>query len=548
MYVFQTAAGALAALDRAISTFDAIIGAVEVSDETKGYTCIYDGAGGKKYFKLAGGHVKIRCGGHVYEDFVYNNDTRAVLNLVALTQEWGETQLNDIAESSCALKGKSVYYVSAGETNWTVFSKLYNTYGVHIPGGSCYSVGIGGHITGGGNGIMSRLYGLTVDWLDGVEVVIKPKANEPAALVRVFRGSNFFYGQDDMVLTPQPVLPVQITGDDLYWAHTGGGGGNFGLVTKYYFKKLPQAPMGAYRTSVAFNWEDLDKDRLKKIFDFYYLFGCDGILYAELIDAEREYFAGLLSEYPTFDLPADEYIPQDRDGVSIPMTRPDRMKSNRKSSVKFQLFHKAKGQIHMELHTAYFSEAEKTRAIATHNKFNAALRELFPKMVDDPTKILTSFTGHGGFTGATGAYSFFASTQDMNGSGPNRRGKYKSAYQEKPFDAADVAVIYKYLTMEPVVVGYDTVNGKQVPVYQDMTNSIIQVDCFGGRIREYEAHETAVPQRKYVWKLQYQTYWLDKDHDSFYLKWIRDFYEEMYDKVMLTLILLRTYRELTSLI
>ena len=61
-----------------------------------------------------------------------------------------------------------------------------------------------------------------------------------------------------------------------------------------------------------------------------------------------------------------------------------------------------------------------------------------------------------------------------------------------------------------------------------MQQSVLQVDCFGGAINLKSSTETAFAQRDYIVKLQYQTYWLDPEKDAPQLKWIRDFYAEMY--------------------
>ena len=94
-----------------------------------------------------------------------------------------------------------------GDTNWGAFKKLF-AHGKVLPSGSCYSVGLGGHICGGGDGILSRLYGITVDWLTGVEVVVKDDPTRPARLIYVSKDS------------------TDCDERDLWWAHTGGGGGN----------------------------------------------------------------------------------------------------------------------------------------------------------------------------------------------------------------------------------------------------------------------------------------------------------------------------------
>ena len=93
---------------------------------------------------------------------------------------------------------------------------MYKRYGVTIPGGSCYTVGAGGHITGGGYGVLSRLHGLTVDWLSAIEILTVD-------------------GQGHVAMR-------KIDKDhepDLFRASSGGGGGNFGVVTGFLFDRLP---------------------------------------------------------------------------------------------------------------------------------------------------------------------------------------------------------------------------------------------------------------------------------------------------------------------
>jgi hexose oxidase len=65
--------------------------------------------------------------------------------------------------------------------------------------------------------------------------------------------------------------------------------------------------------------------------------------------------------------------------------------------------------------------------------------------------------------------------------------------------------------------------------------SMLQVNSYGGKINEINKELTAVWQRDSIFKLQYQTYWpmienekLLKDYETFNLKWIRDFYTDIY--------------------
>jgi FAD/FMN-containing dehydrogenase len=98
---------------------------------------------------------------------------------------------------------------------------IYDTLGAHgvaIPAGTCPSVGIGGHALGGGFGLASRAWGLASDNLVSVQIVTA----------------------DGRVLVADRSRQA-----DLFWACRGGGGGNFGIVTRLTFRTHPVS-QGAY--------------------------------------------------------------------------------------------------------------------------------------------------------------------------------------------------------------------------------------------------------------------------------------------------------------
>ena len=66
----------------------------------------------------------------------------------------------------------AVTSIGAGHTNWSAAKLLFKEHNLQLPAGSCYSVGLGGHVTGGGYGLSSRAYGLTVDYVCGFEVIV----------------------------------------------------------------------------------------------------------------------------------------------------------------------------------------------------------------------------------------------------------------------------------------------------------------------------------------------------------------------------------------
>lgn len=81
-------------------------------------------------------------------------------------------------------------------------------------GGSAASVGVAGISSAGGVGTLSRQYGLTIDSLLKVELVISPTETKPA----------------------QSITVTSEKYSDIFWALTGGSACNFGIVTKLYFK------------------------------------------------------------------------------------------------------------------------------------------------------------------------------------------------------------------------------------------------------------------------------------------------------------------------
>ncbi|HEX5401550.1 MAG TPA: FAD-binding protein [Pseudonocardiaceae bacterium] len=186
-----------------------------------------------------GRRVTVRSGGHCYEDFVYSKDTRVVIDLSTM-------------DSVTFDADRQAFGIEPGATLWRVYETLFRRWGVTVPGGSCPTVGAGGHIAGGGYGELSRLFGLTVDHLYAVDVVVVD-ADGTVRLVTATRE------QDD---------PHR----DLWWAHTGGGGGNFGVVTRYWMRSagdpstpLPKAPAEVLVSTSGLAWADLNADRFARL-------------------------------------------------------------------------------------------------------------------------------------------------------------------------------------------------------------------------------------------------------------------------------------------
>ncbi|MFE2961066.1 FAD-dependent oxidoreductase [Nocardia tengchongensis] len=144
--------------------------------------------------------IAVRAGGHCFEDFVDSEDTRVLIDLQRLSAvDWDDQH--------------RAFSVGAGADLDAVYRGLAH-WGVTVPGGLCRAVGAGGHISGGGFGPLSRMFGLVVDHLYGVEVVTVDSSGRASVTLATKDGPN----------------------RDLWWGHTGGGGGNFGVVTRFLLR------------------------------------------------------------------------------------------------------------------------------------------------------------------------------------------------------------------------------------------------------------------------------------------------------------------------
>jgi FAD/FMN-containing dehydrogenase len=119
--------------------------------------------------------------------------------------------------------------VGAGARLIDVYATLAQ-HGRTVPAGSCPTVGIAGLALGGGVGFASRKYGLTCDNLVEATVVL---------------------ADGTAVVANAHAHP------DLYWALRGGGGGNFGVVTRLVFRTYPVGQVATY--AIEWPWSDAAK-------------------------------------------------------------------------------------------------------------------------------------------------------------------------------------------------------------------------------------------------------------------------------------------------
>ncbi|MFD7715132.1 FAD-binding oxidoreductase [Streptomyces sp. NPDC059814] len=182
----------------------------------------------------SGRRLAARSGGHCFEGFTADPGVRLLLDLSPMNAVGHDPE-------------RRAFEVQPGATLGHIYRTLFTRWGVTVPGGGCPDVGAGGHFCGGGYGPLSRRYGSVVDHLYGVEVVVV----DGHGTVRT------------VVATREPDDP----NSDLWWAHTGGGGGNFGVVTKYWLRSpdaagtdparlLPRAPARLLERAVVWAWDE----------------------------------------------------------------------------------------------------------------------------------------------------------------------------------------------------------------------------------------------------------------------------------------------------
>jgi FAD/FMN-containing dehydrogenase len=148
-----------------------------------------------------GVRIAVRSGGHSYAG--YSTTPGLVLDVSRL--------------SGVSLTGTRAV-VGAGARLVDVDERL-GASGLAIPAGTCATVGISGIAQGGGHGFLSGKWGLTTDNVLEFELIT-------AAGRR-------------LVCSPTEHA-------DLFWACRGGGGGNFGVVTRWTFRAHPVTTVSTF--------------------------------------------------------------------------------------------------------------------------------------------------------------------------------------------------------------------------------------------------------------------------------------------------------------
>lgn len=190
-----------------------------------------------------GRRLVVTSGGHCLEGFVSDPDVRVIVDISPMKRVYHDTEMGAVA-------------VEAGATVGETFRALFERWGVVLPLGEYPEIGMGGHVAGGAFGFLCRQLGLAADYLHAVEVVTVDESGRARSVVATRDASD--------------------PNRDLWWAHTGGGGGNFGIVTRYWFRSpdatgddpatlLPRAPESITTFKAEWDWGDIDQQSFLRL-------------------------------------------------------------------------------------------------------------------------------------------------------------------------------------------------------------------------------------------------------------------------------------------
>ncbi|MFJ5866716.1 FAD-binding oxidoreductase [Streptomyces parvus] len=392
-----------------------------------------------------GKRLTVRSGGHCLEDFVYNSDVRTVLDV---------SHMNAVSYDPA----RRAIAVESGATLLDLYETLYQAWGITVPGGICYSVGVGGHVSGGGWGMLARRDGLVVDHLYAVEVVVVDASGRARTVLATRE-------KDD---------PHR----ELWWAHTGGGGGNFGVVTRYFFRSpdavgadprtlLPKPPADVLLSAVSWPWAKLSRNGFARLTQNY----------------ASWHVAHGAADSPQRFLTSFLILNHQANGQIGLVTQVDAGAPGAQRMLDDYLAHMGRG-----VGIVRGALTRQMGDIGPMPQFAAARRL--------PWLQATRFVG----------------TTNPLLNDPTLRAEYKSAYMRAEFPRTHLDTMYKHLTRTDIA----------------SPNLNIQLTPFGGAVRRVGQDATAAGHRGAAFKMLWSAQWNDPADDATYVAWTRESYQEVY--------------------
>lgn len=411
-----------------------------------------------------GAATKVVSGGHCMEDFVYNPGTRALIDV---------SQLNGVGYD----EERSAFFVDAGSTLENVGAQLQRL-GRSLPMGTGRSVAAGGHFAGGGYGPLSRAHGLVIDHITAIDVITWDHVRCRATLRHISNSS----------ADPRE--------RDLFWALRGAGGGNFGVITRYYFDDPPPAPTTVTTWRFTWPWDVLNAARIGNL------------------------LAGLAELAST--------LPEGSFG-------------------QLRLRHAAAGSIAVVLNVTEWSP--ETHPQAHHVRSHTwprpsaqaeaivdAVRHQLTTAVGWAPRVTTNPVSTGSRIVRRATTAARSLRRRINPAAPlsphrNRREKHKSAWVSEPLSEAQVAALIEGLRCVPSGLRNGVMRGCHV-----------QINTLGGAIGRLPAASTAFPHRGSLLSLRYEATWADSPDSGegftkpptsrdAHLQWIRDLYADVHGEI-----------------